>query len=148
MKVYHKRQMVSVFFYEKPWEYDDRGYLRANRREKEKLIHFMKVTRFSYQNRHYFFLLKLAQLQANHMDRKIEVGYSFYVEGKKTEEQRRASSIASAKGQITKIENAMKQYREQREKELFWEPENDTQWQKALVKLDQKKQKLKELIKT
>lgn len=56
------------------------------------------------------------------------------------------SSVSSCKGQITKLNNAIAQYLEQKKGELFFDKDHDELYQKALAKLKRQEEKLEHLL--
>jgi hypothetical protein len=146
MKIIKKQRWVRVFYFCVPLRYDEEGYLQTKHSAEKTFIARYDFPYWVFDKRRRFFDLKHAQLQLKHTNQKVDVSFAFYIKSDRTESQSRTLRISSAKAQITKIQNRMEQYARERRKELFWEPENDEQWQKALRKLEQKKQKLREII--
>ena len=70
----------------------------------------------------------------------------YYPETKERLGSKRLSAISAAKAQVTKVENAIAEFIEEKSKTIWSDYENDPIYKKLLCKLDDKKFKLQQAV--
>lgn len=137
-------QKVVIRYVRKHMHYNKEGMLKVNHYEEETIKTF-DIPRAIHQRRQRFFSLLQMKLQLENLKYHVDVYYSFYEDKPISLEQLKKRQQAAIKAQITKIENAMQEYRKEQEAKLFWEKENDPIWQKAIAKLKRQMKKMEAL---
>lgn len=94
-----------------------------------------------------FFWWVMCVYQARFKNYRINKTYcGYYPDTKERLGSKRLSAIAAAKAQVTKVENAIAEFKEEKSKTLWSDFENDPIYKKLLCKLDDKKFKLQQAV--
>ena len=94
-----------------------------------------------------FFWWVMCSYQVRFKNYKVEKTYcGYYPETKERLNSKRQSSISAAKAQVTKVQNVMAAFKEEKSKTLWNDYENDPIYKRLIEKLEEKKFKFEQAI--
>lgn len=115
----------------------------ANFYENKKVLHDYDIPRWVYERRKWVVVWRLSYWQCKYPKNIVQFVTGFYDKrtGLELSYKTTHSKLSAAKGMITKLNRFMSEYEFERSKELFWDKENDVEYQKYAVKLSEYKEK-------
>ena len=125
---------------------DENGKLRVNNYEWHTIKQW-DYPKWIIDKHTWFFKWVMALVQCRFPKHYVSYHYGgYYPETKERLGSKRLSAIAAAKAQVTKVENAIAEFIEEKSKTIGSDYENDPIYKKLLCKLDDKKFKLQQAV--